>query len=95
MFHGDQTVATAGTDVQLVTSSVPVEARGLKIQADSTNTGAVYIGVGSASAASHGVALSPGTTAYFGGANTSSIDLANIFIDAATNGNKVRYFAEV
>jgi hypothetical protein len=87
-----KTIATAGTAVALVATKT--DARGLQIKALAGNTGAVYIGQSGVTAAT-GVELSPGQTYDVGDflGTTADldpfVDLNQIYVDTATNGNKV------
>lgn len=86
--HGSRTVATAGTDVQLSTTSVPCN--WVTLEAYRSNTG--YIAVGGsgvdAAAAGSGITLA-GTNA-----DTVTIPVKNlnaVYIDATVSGEGVRY----
>lgn len=82
------TVPVAGTPVQVFGTSKFVKS--CTIQALPTNTGRVFIG----DSASQTLALDPGRGATFKGDNmdngtTAKFDLAEIYIDAAVNGEGV------
>lgn len=82
---GNKATVTAGTRVQLATSTACVK---VNIQAKASNSDYVYVG-GSAVSATSGIALSP----------TSSItlninDLSLIYIDSAVSGEGVTYLYE-
>lgn len=84
---GRQTVATAGTRVQL-TSSV-VRARQVDVTALSTNTGNITVGdvaVVAAAGTRRGSALNAGDT--WTGYN---VDLSQLYIDSTVNGEGVSY----
>lgn len=78
--NNQKTVTTAGTAVQLQTNTLKV---GVIVQALSTNTGLIYVGSSSVSAA-NGFELQPGQATSVGAANTNSI-----WLDASVNGDKV------
>lgn len=86
---GRQTVATAGTAVQL--SSTSSECRGVMIQAETDNTGTIVVGdssVVAALATRKGVALVAGDREYF------PIDnLTDLYIDTTVNTDGVTYIA--
>lgn len=80
--NGQTTVVTAGSSVQLASST---SIKSVTIRALSTNTGLTYVGSSSVSSA-NGFQLSP--------QETVSLDLDNlskIWLDAATNGNGCSY----
>lgn len=80
--NGVQTVTTAGVAVQLASSNA---IKTLTIRSFSTNTGLIYVGTSSVSAA-NGFELSP--------QETVSLDIANIgtvWIDSSVNGEGVSY----
>ncbi len=80
--NGVQTVTSAGTAVQLASSSA---IKTITIRSNSTNTSLIYVGTSSVAAA-NGFQLSP--------QETVSLDIANIgsiWIDAAVNGEGVSY----
>jgi len=80
---GRQTVAAAGTGVQLTTTSTPI--LGVIIKALITNTGDIYVG-GAGVAAASGYPLAPGE---FVGLDVDN--LTDVWIDAAVNGEGVSY----
>jgi len=80
--NGAQTVTTAGTSVQLASST---SIKTVTIRAKVSNTGLIYVGSSSVSSV-NGFQLSP--------AETVSLDLDNlskIYVDAASNGDGVTY----
>lgn len=80
--NGQQTVTTAGTRVQLA-SSTPTTT--ITIRAKSTNTGKIYVGTVTVTS-SNGFILSA--------SETVSIDLDNlskVYIDSSVNGEGVSY----
>ena len=84
-----QTVTTAGTRVQLAASG---SAMWLSIQAAPGNTNKIYVGDASVSSTDYGVFLSPGDSLMIPGIpgmGVASVNLADIYLDADTNGNKV------
>jgi hypothetical protein len=88
---GSKTVTTAGTSVALVASST--WARGLRLAAPAGNAGAVYLG-DSGVASTNGLALAPGDIVSFTeifGVEDGAVNLANVYVDAATNGDKVTF----
>ena len=83
---GQTTVATAGTAVQL--SSTELRANGpVIVKALSGNTGLVYVGNDGAGdvTSSNGFELDGGESVVFDYVG----DLRSIYVDAATNGDKV------
>ena len=84
------TVATAGTAVVFGAGI----ARKLRVKAPAANAGLIYIGGASADAAT-GYELSPGDEYVFDYASESKVgsvpefDLANHYVDAANNGDKM------
>jgi len=88
---GAKTVTTAGTRVALSTTNI--WARGLKVAAPAANAGAVFIGDVTV-AASNGISIAAGTTlslADFTEIEPPTINLASIYVDAATNGDKITF----
>lgn len=91
---GAKTVAAAGTRVALSTSSI--WARGLRLSAPAANAGVVYIGDVSV-AASNGISIAAGTILSFADLFANShgelpaINLAQVYVDAATNGDKITF----
>ena len=85
---GTKTVTTAGTRVALVAAQSIAE--GVVIVARIANTGAVFVGdVTVASTTNEG--LQPGDQITIPG----PINLETIYIDAATSGDKVDYYATI
>lgn len=83
--NGKKTVTTAGTRVQLTTTSTGIHT--VSVRALTGNTGLIYIG-NSAVASTTGVELSAGD------AITITInDLSKVYIDSAVNGEGVTYLA--
>jgi len=83
---GNKTVTTAGTSVQLSSSSVP--AKKITIQAKSANTGSIYVGSSTVSA-TRGIELLPTGTI------TLSVNNLNlIYIDASVSGEGITYIYE-
>jgi len=91
---GSKTVATAGTRVALSTS--PVWARGIRISAPSANAGVIYIGDNTVAAA-NGISIAAGGILSFSESfinppgDLVAINLADVYVDAATNGDKVTF----
>lgn len=87
----DKTVTTAGTRVQLTTTSTP--AIDVVFQAHSSNTNGVYIGDASV-ANNQGIRLTPGEimsiNEVMSGRRGDEWDLSDFWFDADANGNKVR-----
>jgi hypothetical protein len=86
-----KTVTTAGTRVAL--STTQVWARGLQISAPAANAGVVYIGDITV-AASNGLSLAAGSSVSLAALfkdidNMIALNLASIYVDSATNGDKV------
>lgn len=84
--HGSKTVATAGTDVALA-SSTP--AKWVEIQARTTNTGMIAIGAAGVDATvgtGDGVLLAAGESRVYPCDN-----LADIYVDATVSGEGVRF----
>lgn len=90
-----KTVALAGTAEAL--SATIIRTPGLVIQALVDNTGNVFVG-DSTIADGRGVELSPGQTVEFSPGRRRSgseeLDLADIYIDVAVNGEGVSYIYE-
>lgn len=82
---GTITVATAGTRVQL--SSDVVLVTNIKFKAPSGNTGLIAIGDSTVSM-TNGYELGAGQTLEF-----ARLVLSEIYVDAATNGDKVSWIA--
>lgn len=91
---GQTTVTTAGTAVPLTTTAV--RCTRVIIQALEGNTGAIYVGNDGAGDVSSANGFVLGSTA---GTNDrvelACGDTANIWLDAATNGEGVSWIAEV
>lgn len=84
------TVAAAGTAQPLSATSLPVNS--IIVQAATANTGNVFIGDSTVSA-TNGITLIPGETysiTITAMGRTDEIDTATVYVDAATNGDKVR-----
>lgn len=90
---GNVTVTTAGSRVRLTTSDIP--ATSIAIVADPLNTLNVYVGDSTVSA-STGFPLAPGDVMPLSADRTRGYSeemmLSDIYVDADTNGNKVRVF---
>lgn len=86
------TVATAGTEQALSATATPVMS--VTIQALPGNTGNIYVG-DSAVDSTHGFVITPGSsieiTAPLMGRASEQLILSDIYVDAATNGDKVVY----
>jgi len=80
---GQQVVAAAGTRVQLSATSVPILS--VTVKALATNTGDIYIG-GANVAAGNGYILASGEPV-----SLDVDDLADVWIDAAVNGEGVSF----
>lgn len=91
---GAKTVTTAGTRVALSTSSV--WARGLRFSAPAANAGVVYVGDVTVAAA-NGLSLGAGSVVSFADlfgnveGDLPAINLADVYVDAATNGDKITF----
>lgn len=88
---GSKTVTTAGTRVAL--SSSNVWARGLRVSAPAANAGNVFLGDSSV-AASNGIVIAPGSQIAFSelfGLEDGSVNLGSIYVDSATNGDKLTF----
>jgi hypothetical protein len=89
---GSQSVSSAGTRVQLSSSSVPVNS--IIIQADSGNTGLIYVGDSSAASA-NGIILGAEDSLIISGSDRrGSIDQllpSDIYIDASASSQGVRW----
>lgn len=92
IYSGAGVVTTAGTAVRLASESVPCTQ--IKIKAGkasgATNTGVVYVG-GSSVSATTGYPLTTGQTLEIGPVETDSLNLMDVWIDAATNADGVLY----
>ncbi len=81
------TVSSAGSRVQL-TSTVGTFVRLAFIQANSGNTGIIYIGNKLVSSSVYGLALPAGASIAFGGStNDPTFDMSNIYADTSHNGD--------
>jgi hypothetical protein len=83
VFNGVATVTTAGTAVALAGSQAL--RTGVYVTAPTGNAGLVYVG-GSSVSAANGTPLAAGERVFIAVAN-----LSTIYVDAATNGDTVRY----
>lgn len=81
-------VATAGTQVQLFSTSTPCHCA--VIQADPGNAGVVYIGDANVASNAYGVSLAAGASVSLScDGNDSKIDLMDFWIDSAQNDENV------
>ena len=87
IISSEKTVATAGTAVALSASQ---RVKALTIIAKASNTGQVYIGGSDVSSATND-GLDAGETISFEAVNW--MDIADIFVDADTNGEGVDFYA--
>lgn len=91
---GQKTVATAGTQLALVSSST--WARTLRLTAPASNAGLVYIGDSNVDS-STGIAIAAGDTLSFSDLLSAQngdiplINLASVYVDAANNGDKITF----
>lgn len=91
---GQKTVAAAGTQLALTTTKKI--ARGLKLTAPAGNAGAIYIGDANVDS-STGIVVAPGGSIDAGALleafkeKDPALDLNTIYVDAATNGDKVTF----
>lgn len=87
----DITVSTAGTRVQVSATATPVSS--IIFEAHASNTGVVYIGDASV-AATRGTSLAAGQalaiSADQSGRDGEEFFLSDFYVDAATNGDKVK-----
>lgn len=81
--HGQKTVASAGTEVALATSTALTS--GVRIKAMHANTGWIYVGANPVTS-STGFVLDAGEEVFLEVAN-----LATVYIDASVNGEGVSY----
>lgn len=81
------TIATSGTELQLVAADVQ-KVLAVYLSAPAANTGTVYIGDADVST-SRGIAIIKGTTQVINAPEGDFLDLRNIWVDAATNGDKL------
>lgn len=84
------TVATAGTQVQVSTSNLPITT--IVISAPAANTGVIYVGNSDVSATT-GIEVAKGTSVSItadmsGRAGGEEFILSDFWIDAATDGDK-------
>lgn len=98
MISGSKTITTSGTEVQLVASTVENLARycaQLTITGKTANTNKIY-GASSAgvSTTAFGFSLEADQSYTIGPFEENAIDLANIWLDADTNGEGVTYVGE-
>jgi len=85
-YHGVVTVASAGTAVALSATSQALQA-GVQVRAHIGNTGLIYVG-GDTVAAANGYRLAQGESVFL-----SIADLADVYVDAAENGDAVSFLA--
>jgi len=91
---GAKTVTTAGTRVALSTTAI--WARGIRISAPAGNAGAIFIGDVTVAAA-NGISIAAGGILSFSEVfinppgDLVSINLKDVYVDAATNGDKVTF----
>lgn len=81
------TVTTSGTEVRLVAADVQ-KVIAIYLSAPAANTGTVYIGDADVSV-NRGVAIIKGTTQVINAPDGDFLDIRNIWVDAATNGDKL------
>lgn len=86
-YHGEKTVAAAGTAEALVATATVLVAGVVQVKALDTNTDTVYVG-GATVDAANGWPLAAGEEFTF-----LIGDLADVYVDAAVNGEGVRYHA--
>jgi hypothetical protein len=92
----NKSVTTAGTRVALVSSSTL--AINVVIQANSGNTGVIYVGDSTVSSSVFGVKLTAGNSVSIElppiSDGAMEVDLADIYLDSGTNGDgvSVMYF---
>lgn len=84
--HGKKTVTTAGTQVQLVSTARRVRG-GVYLKPLNSNGGVIYVGNASVSS-TDGFELAPGDSGHWFPVS----DLADIWIDSASNGEGVSYW---
>jgi hypothetical protein len=87
---GTITVTTAGTRVPLSATSLPTNS--VLIQADTANTGYIYVG-DSTVASTNGHVLSAGDAIEIRidvNGRVDEVDLADIYVDASVNSQKAR-----
>lgn len=98
-YTGSETITTSGTPVKLSAASPvpPSVCVSLTVQAQSSNTGTVYIGGSNVSAANKiGLALTPSSTppssAYFAPSGTLALYAPEtVYVDSTASGDKVNY----
>ena len=84
---GTTTVTTGGTEVQI--SNTTNRVRWIKAKALAANSGIAYLGVSDVSA-TNGYELSAGNTIEINfGEQGGTAEFSTIYVDAATNGDKV------
>jgi len=86
VFTTTKTVSTAGTAVQLATSNTWV--RFVIVQSDYDNTGEVYVG-GSDVSSDNGIILQPGDALAISLSRGNRVNLADLYVDASADGQKV------
>lgn len=85
-YHGVVTVASAGTAVAL-SDTAQALAAGVQVRAHIGNTGLIYVG-GDTVAAANGYRLAQGESVFL-----CVADLADVYVDAAENGDAVSFLA--
>lgn len=78
------TVTTAGTRVQVDTTAAP-RYRVIRVEAPSTNSGAIFVGDLNVSSTRYTYRLTAGNGATISG---GVLDPSKFYVDAATNGDK-------
>lgn len=88
--HGQETVGTAGTSVQLNSGNTITTASGgeLTIRANTGNAGDVFVGDSDVSS-TNGFELGAGETVTL-----SVADVSDIYVDAANNGDGISWIVE-
>ncbi len=86
-YHGEKTVTAAGTAEALAATATVLVAGVVQVKALDTNTDTVYVG-GATVDAANGWPLAAGEEFTF-----LIGDLADVYVDAAVNGEGVRYHA--
>ena len=92
---GEAVVTTAGTAVRL--SAVQLVASSVTIKAKEGNTGNIFVGGADVDSQVNG-GLPPGSTLFFEdrrGKGGPWRDLQDMYVDAATNGDGVDWFADM
>lgn len=88
----NKTVTTAGTRVQITTGS-PTPCRSVTFQANSANTGAIFIGDSSVSSTVYGVRLAAGSSYSIGNdLNDNKLDLSTFWVDSSVNAEGLSIF---